>query len=123
MATRNQKIHGIIHTASASCAAIGAGLAQVPGADAAAITPIQATMVVAIAHEHGASITKGAAAKLLLPFAAETAGRTVSQWLVGWMPSIGNAINASTAFALTEAIGWAADAYFEEKEGGEMVTA
>ncbi len=30
-----------------------------------------------------------------------------SQVLVGWIPGIGNAVNASTAAALTEGIGWA----------------
>jgi uncharacterized protein (DUF697 family) len=36
----------------------------------------------------------------------------LSQALVGWIPGVGNAINAATAAALTEAIGWAADGYF-----------
>jgi uncharacterized protein (DUF697 family) len=31
---------------------------------------------------------------------------------VGWLPGFGNAINAATAAALTEAIGWAAEEYF-----------
>ena len=35
-----------------------------------------------------------------------TVGRTVSQILIGWIPGIGNAINATTAAGLTEAIGW-----------------
>ena len=33
-------------------------------------------------------------------------GRAVSQVLVGWIPFVGNAINASTAAALTESVGW-----------------
>lgn len=33
-------------------------------------------------------------------------GRLVSQALLGWLPGIGNAINASKAFTLTETIGW-----------------
>lgn len=32
--------HAIIHAASARCAGIGAGLAQLPGSDNAAIVPI-----------------------------------------------------------------------------------
>lgn len=72
-------------------------------------------MIVAIAHEHGAAITKTAAADLLLTFTATHVGRGISQWLVGWVPGWGNAINASTAAALTEAVGWAADAYFNEE--------
>jgi uncharacterized protein (DUF697 family) len=116
MATRNQKLHGIIHTAAAACGAVGAGLAQVPGSDSAVIVPLQAAMIVAVGSEHGVSITKGAAADLLLTFSATVGGRFLSQILVGWIPGFGNAINASTAAALTEAIGWAADAYFEKSE-------
>jgi uncharacterized protein (DUF697 family) len=116
MATKNQKVHGIIHLAAASCAAIGGGLAQVPGADSLAIVPLQTAMITAIANEHGITITKFIAADLLLTFAATTGGRLLSQVLVGWIPGFGNAINASTAGALTEAVGWAADAYFEKSE-------
>ena len=114
MATRDQKIHGVIHTAAAGAAAVGAGLAQIPGSDAPIIAGIQTTMIIAIAEEHGVSITKAAAADLLLTFAATAAGRGISQVLVGWIPGWGNAINACTAAALTEAVGWVADKYFSE---------
>lgn len=116
MATKNQRIHGIIHTASAACAAIGAGLAQVPGSDSLAIVPIQTGMIISIAREHGFPLDKAVAAQLLLTFTATAGGRTLSQVLVGWIPGYGNVINASTAAALTEAVGWAADAYFEKSE-------
>lgn len=114
MSTRRQKIHGIIHTASAGAAAVGAGLAQIPGSDAPIIAGIQTTMIIAIAEEYGVPITKMAAADLLLTFTATAAGRGLSQVLVGWIPGWGNALNASTAAALTEAVGWAADAYFAD---------
>lgn len=112
MATRIQKIHGIIHGASLACAAIGAGLAQVPGSDSVAIVPLQTAMITAIATEHGISIGKAAATDLLLTFSATVAGRTLSQALIGWVPGFGNAVNAVTAGGITEAIGWAANEYF-----------
>ena len=112
MATRRQKIHGIVHLASASCAAVGAGLAQLPGSDSATIVPIQTAMIVSIAHQHEVQIGKAVAIELLVGFAATTSGRFVSQLLVGWIPGFGNAINASTAAAITETIGWTADRYF-----------
>jgi uncharacterized protein (DUF697 family) len=112
--TRLEKVHGIIHTSAAACAGVGAGMAQIPGSDAPVLVGIQTTMIIAIADEHSVKLTKAAAADLILTFAASMAGRGVSQWLVGWIPGAGNAINASTAAALTEAIGWAANAYFEE---------
>ncbi len=118
MATNNQKVHGIIHTASVACAGIGGGLAQVPGSDAVAIVPLQTAMIVSIAGVHGVTLTKTAAADLLLTFTATMGGRFLSQCLVGWVPGIGNIINASTAAALTEAIGWAADTYFDESPSG-----
>ena len=108
----NHKIHGIIHTASASAAAVGAGLAQIPGSDAPVIAGIQTTMILAIADEHDVKVSKAAAADLLLTFAATTGGRALSQALVGWIPGYGNVINAATAASLTEAVGWAADEYF-----------
>ena len=115
MATNNQKVHGVIHTASLAAAGVGAGLAQIPGSDAPVIAGIQTTMIVGIAEVHGVSIKRTAAADLLLTFAATIGGRTLSQWAVGWIPGWGNTINASTAATLTEAVGWAADAYFEEE--------
>lgn len=112
--TRNQKVHGIIHTASASAAAVGGGLAQIPGSDAPILVGLQKAMIISIALQHNASISERVAAKLLLTFTAALAGRTISQFLVGWIPGFGNAINASTAAAITEAVGWSADAYFED---------
>ncbi|MBJ9924670.1 hypothetical protein [Burkholderia cenocepacia] len=112
MATKTQKVHGIIHGTSLACGAIGAGLAQVPGSDSAAIVPLQTAMIVGIANEHGISVGKTAAADLLLTFSATVIGRTLSQVLIGWAPGLGNALNAVTAASVTEAIGWAANEYF-----------
>jgi uncharacterized protein (DUF697 family) len=115
MASKNTKAHGIIHTASTAAAGIGAGLAQLPGSDAPALMAVQSAMIVALADLHGASVTRAAASDLVLTFGATMGGRTLSQWAVGWIPGYGNAINASTAAALTEAIGWTANEYFEEE--------
>ena len=46
--SKNQKVHGVIHTASAASAGVGAGLAQIPGADAPVIAGIQTTMIIGI---------------------------------------------------------------------------
>ena len=104
-ADQRSKCHAIIHTASASAAAVGAGLAQLPGSDNAAITPIQLAMTVSLGAVFGIQLAQSAAAALASVVAA-TVGRAVSQVLVGWIPFVGNAINASTAAALTESVGW-----------------
>jgi len=107
-------VHAIIHSAAVAAGGVGAGLAQVPGSDGPVLVTIQTGMILGIAQQYGVSLTKAAAADLVMTFAASMAGRGVSQVLVGWIPGLGNAINASTAAAITEAIGWAADAYFAD---------
>ena len=110
----NSKVHGIIHTASASAAGVGAGLAQIPGSDMPILCGIQSAMIIAIGKVHGHSITTGETIALIATFATGKIGRGISQFLIGWIPGIGNAINASTAGIITEGIGWAADAYFSD---------
>ena len=115
--THNDKIHAIIHGAASAAAAVGAGLAQIPGSDNAVITPIQIAMITAIGEVHGQQLSRSAALSTLSAASAGIAGRTVSQVLVGWIPGLGNVINATTAFAITEAIGWAADGVLERETG------
>jgi|SRR5215217_4664132 len=112
--TKSEKVHGIIHAASASTAGVGAGLAQLPMADAVPITAIQVGMINAIALVHKRNLTEGTATAILGTLAATMLGRTISQWLVGWIPGWGNAINAATAATLTEGVGWSAHAFFED---------
>ena len=112
MAIKKGKIHAIIHTATATAGGIGAGLANLPGSDMPILTALQTAMIVAIGHEHGCEITKASAKSLLLTFPGGYGGRALSQLLVGWIPGYGNAINASTAMAVTQTIGWIANAYF-----------
>lgn len=47
---------------------------------------------------HSASLTAGAAGGGM----AQVVGRTAAQVLCGWVPGIGNAVNAGTAFTITE---------------------
>lgn len=111
------KCNAIIHTASSATGAIGAGLAQLPFADTFAITPIQIGMVTSIGKEiFDIEITEAAAKGILSGLALSIGGRYLSQALVGWIPGVGNGINAATAAALTEAIGWMAVAHFYNQQ-------
>ncbi len=119
MASTKQKVNEIIQAASIACAGIDGGLAQVPESDSVALDPIQTAMIIAIASAHGIEITNAAAADLLHTFSATVRGRQVPisrQAMAGWLPGIDNAVNDSTAAALTEAIGWAANSYFDQAE-------
>ncbi len=107
--------NGIIHTASAAAAAVGGGLAQVPTSDNVIITPIQLSMAVALGKVFGITLDQSAAKAAVASAAAATVGRTASQVLIGWIPGMGNIINATTAVTVTEAIGWIMAKEFESQ--------
>jgi uncharacterized protein (DUF697 family) len=119
MASTKQKVHDIIHEASNACAGIDGGRGQASESGSVTIVPIQTTMIIAIAVQHGIEITDDAAADLLLKFSSTMQGGQVSfsrQALAGWLPGIDNVNNEPTAAALTEAIGWTANSYFDQIE-------
>ena len=109
------KCHAIIHGASTLAAGVGTGLAQIPLSDNAVITPIQVAMVTALGTVFGLEITGVMGRAAVASAIAGTVGRMISQVLVGWVPGVGNVVNASTAAALTEAIGWAVTANFAKE--------
>lgn len=47
--------------------------------------------------------------------AAATVGKAAVQVLVGWLPVVGNTVNAVTAGGITEAIGWIVAQEFEKQ--------
>lgn len=117
--TDNQKAkcHAIIHSASAAAGGVGAGLAQVPGSDNLIITPIQLTMTISLGKVFDLTLGESAAKAALASAAAATVGRTASQLLIGWLPGVGNLVNATTAGVLTETIGWILAKEFEKQAG------
>ncbi len=100
------RCHAIIHAAAMATAAVGAGLAQLPGSDCLVIVPIQTSMAIALGKVFGLTLSAGAAEAAILTESATVAGRLISQAAVGWIPGYGNAINATTAASITEALGW-----------------
>ena len=54
-------------------------------------------MIISLGGVFGRDIERSAAESILAGAAASVGGRTVSQFLVGWIPIWGNAINAATA--------------------------
>ncbi|MBQ7593770.1 MAG: hypothetical protein IJU48_05395 [Synergistaceae bacterium] len=65
-------------------------------------------------------------------FSTAIAVRVASQWAFGWIPFLGNTINAATMFGMIEWIGWTVADAFDEissasvqvatKVGGVVVT-
>ena len=95
------KCHTIIHTASN-----------------ALLTPIQLTMTISLGKVFDIELTETTAKAALGSVAASTIGRAVSQVLIGWIPGLGNAVNATTAAGLTESMGWALAKDFDNQSRG-----
>lgn len=108
----------LIAAAAAAGAAIGSGLAQIPGSDSGPLSAIETALVVAIARAHGVDLANAAATDLVLTLSASLVGRSVSAVLLGWIPGWGNALNATTAAAVVTAVGYAADVHFASLAGG-----
>lgn len=106
--------NGIIHVASAATAGIGAGLAQIPISDNVIITPIQTMMAVSLGKVFGITLDRSGAKVAVASAMAAQIGRAASQVLIGWVPGVGNVVNAVTAALLTEAIGWIMAKEFEK---------
>lgn len=100
------KCHAIIHSAALAAGGVGAGLAQIPLSDNLVIMPIQIGMVGSLGSVFDKSLGEAAITSLISAAAATVVGRNLAGALVGWIPGIGNVIQASTAFTLTETIGW-----------------
>ena len=98
--------------ASASAAAVGGGLAQIPGSDSVPLATIQLTMTISLGKVFGKSLTESSAKAAMGSALASQVGRTISQIAIGWWP--GNVINGATAAAVTEALGWALAKEFDE---------
>ena len=113
--THRTKCHAIIHTASAAAAAVGAGLAQVPVSDCVGIIPIQIAMIISLGGVFGIELTKSTARATLATTTATMIGRGIAKLLLGWIPILGNVINAATAAGVTEMIGWSVASEFDKQ--------
>ena len=116
-ADEKSKCGRIIHTASVAAGGIGFGGSLLPGSDTIPITAIQIGLIISLGAVFGREITETAAKSLIGGFIAATTGRTISQFIVGWIPGIGQIINAVTGGSITEALGWyVAKRFAEEAE-------
>ena len=110
------KCNVIIHSAAMAAGGVGTGMAQIPLADNAIITPIQIAMIVSLGKVFDRNIGESAARAIISSAASSIVGRSISQIFLGWIPGLGNAINTATAAGITEAIGWLAVNEFYNSE-------
>jgi uncharacterized protein (DUF697 family) len=113
---QRDKCHAIIHGASVSGAGIAAAMAQAPGTDNIPLTAIEIAMVIALGQVFGISITESGAKSIIAGYLGTIIGRGVFQFAIGWVPFLGNAVNAATAAGVIETLGWAVATDFANRD-------
>lgn len=111
---QKEECHKIIHVAAASGAGIAAAAAQLPGSDNVALVALEIGMTIKLGAIFNVNINESFAKSIVASTAGTLVGRGVSQFLVGWIPGLGNAINASTAAGVIETLGWALASDFDK---------
>lgn len=111
-----------IHTATTAAAAAGA--IPIPMSDAIPITAAQIGMIVSLGKIFGITLSQAAAKSIAGVALTQQAGRALVANLLKAIPGagtiLGSVISASTAVALTEAVGWiVADDFFRLYNGEE----
>lgn len=113
----------VVHWAAA--AAGTAGASPIPGSDAPIIAGIQSTMIYKINTEFEVNDKDSSATSLITGILGVTAvaslGRTVAANLLKFIPGAGSVVGATTAIAITEAIGHAyikvLESYYDMETG------
>ena len=113
---RKNKAHAIIHASATEASVVGFATAQIPG-DRIVIGGVQVLMIIEIAALFGASLTKAGAMALFESQLATLVGIEMANQGLKYIPGLGNLINGSVAFSITEIIGWATYSYYEKNSG------
>lgn len=101
---REQRCELIIAGASGT-AAIAAGAAVFPGADAALLLPIQISMVVALSREFGVAPSESLLTSTVYATVAQAFGKSTAGLLLRWTPVAGSVVRGGVAATMTVAVG------------------
>ncbi len=104
---------GLVQVNTIAAGTLAASMAQIPFADAAPLALNDAVMIIGIADIYGVQLGKSAALSMVGAIAANQAGTSLFKAAVGWIPLLGNGVNASVAVATTEATGMAVTGFCE----------
>ena len=109
---------------SATTAAAAAGAIPIPMSDAVPITAAQIGMIVALGKAFDITLSQAAAKSIASVTLTQQAGRAVASGILKMIPGVGTIagaiVGASTAAALTEALGWiVADDFYRMSKGEE----
>lgn len=110
----------IIHAAAAASAGTAAVLSKksIIGAflkaDTPVLTAIAVGMAIALGRLFNQDVSSAAAVSLLSKYIGSGARVAGAKSLVGWIPVLGNAANATITFGFMEALGWKIYSHFDE---------
>ncbi|GAB7051806.1 hypothetical protein [Catenuloplanes indicus] len=90
-------------------------MARMPGADDIPLVVVEVGMILSLSRVFRITLTEAGAKSILGGFVGTDVGRGVFQFLGGWIPGAGNALNAFTAAGVVEAIGCAVAADFSHR--------
>lgn len=113
-AERRAKATKIIDDIAKTAATATAVFSQVPGMGAATLTKLYLEMVNKIASLFNQELESQAARTLVLTGCKRYAGAIFEKSVLGWIPLVGNAINAKITFDLTKNVGWFFYDYFDK---------
>ncbi|TDW97498.1 hypothetical protein [Dinghuibacter silviterrae] len=113
--SQKNKCRRIIHLSALAGAFVGAGLAQIPESDNLILVPIEIIMVISLGSAFGLRLRHSYRTALIVGTAATMIGRGISDFLVGWIPVLGNLFDAFTAVLVIEVLGWIVAREFERQ--------
>jgi len=103
---RKVKATKIIDDVAKTAATATAVFSQIPGMGAATLTKLYLEMAKNIAALFNRELESQAARTLVLTGCKRYAKAIFEKSVLGWIPLVGNAINAKITFDLTKKIGW-----------------
>lgn len=111
---RRAKATKIIDDIAQTAATFTAVFSQVPGMGVATLTKLYLDMATKMAALFNRELESQAARSLVLAGCNRYANAIFKKSVLGWIPLVGNAINAKITYDLTQNIGWFFYSYFDE---------
>ena len=102
---------------SATAAGIAAGMAQAPFADQGPLMANDIAMAIAIGKVYGVKVKENIAKSLVASTLGNQLGTGVFKAITGFIPGLGNGINAAVAATTTETVGNLLIEHFQEETG------
>jgi len=111
---RKAKATKIIDDIAQTAATLTAVFSQIPGMGVATLTKLYLEMLAKIAALFNQELESQAARSLVLTGCNRYATAIFQKSVLGWIPLIGNAVNAKMTYDLTKNIGWFFYDYFDQ---------